>query len=207
MSINQSLIIIFCLIKITLQKNTEVSEIDLNKAISCLHITSNKFDNENKNIDQKIFSSSILSCFTLISEDESKNTLLSVQQDMCLLSPEDIERLTDIKNLNNYNKTILVQQSKKLENALKTFNDIGNNKNNNIIREYKINKDKKNKNSIWKIIKSKKVVTIVVKLLRYLNKLGYIIVVIVWFYFLYFIYKRIKTKKQKIKIRFKKKHL
>ena len=92
-----SIFLILYIIKvISSQSGSKVPEIDLNKAVSCLHVLSKKFEYE---IDQKVYSSTMLACFTSITEDDAKEILVAVQQDMVFLSPEEIDKLCDVNNL------------------------------------------------------------------------------------------------------------
>ena len=203
MSSKISLILIFFILPLSYHKNKTISEVDLNKAISCIHIVTSKFNNEQQNIDQKIYSSTILSCFTLISEFDSKNVLLSIEQEKNYLSDDEIERLTDINHLKKINETILLQESKKLENAIKEFNIIGKNK--------KINKEKINKNDdfrkieSWKERKIAKFMLFMITLLRMINKFGALTIAIICIHMIFWIIKhslnikRINRKKIKMK--------
>ena len=172
MSSKLPLILLFFLFNLSSQNNISISESDLNKAISCYHITSQKFSLDFQKIDKKTYSSTLLSCFTLISEEEAKKILLSIQQEENYLTPDDINRLTDVTIFKKINRTILVQESKKLENALNEFNNMGNNKNINI------NIDEKYKEFYpWKKSKLTRLMIGLTQLLKYLNKLSKIIVI------------------------------
>ena len=180
MSSKFSLILILFILPISLHKDKEISGVDLNKAISCLHIVSLKFNYEHDNINQKIYSSKILSCFTLISEIDSKNVLLSIEQEKNYLSDDDIERLTDINNLKKLNKSKLILESKKLENAIKEFNKIGSEKKTD---KENINKDDDYKKiNSWKERKLAKFMIFMTTLLRLMNKFGRFIISIMCIY-------------------------
>ena len=106
------------------QNNDKVSDVDLNKAVSCLHVLSKKFDYE---IDQKVYSSTMLACFTSLTELDAKEILVAVQQEMIFLSPEEIDKLCDVNNLKNIDQKTLAIESKKLQNALREFDKIREN--------------------------------------------------------------------------------
>ena len=112
------------------QKQEKVPDSDLNKAVSCLHVLSKKFDYE---IDQKVYSSTMLACFTSISDIDAKEILVASQQGMKFLSPEEIDKLCDTNNLKNIDPKILSIESRKLQNALSEFDKI---------RDYQRKKDK-----------------------------------------------------------------
>ena len=116
-------LIIYVIKSITTQKGKEikVSDADLNKAISCLHVLSGKFDHI---IDQKDYSSTMLACFTSITEVDAKEILVAVQQGMNFLSEEEIENLCDVNKLKNMDREILSFESKKLQNALIKFDKL-----------------------------------------------------------------------------------
>ena len=114
-----SIFLILYIIKvISSQSGSKVPEIDLNKAVSCLHVLSKKFEYE---IDQKVYSSTMLACFTSITEDDAKEILVAVQQDMVFLSPEEINKLCDVNNLKKIDQKTLSIESRKLQNALREF--------------------------------------------------------------------------------------
>ena len=187
MSSKISLILIFFILPLSYHKNKTISEIDLNKAISCLHIVSSKFNNDHENIDQNIYSSTILSCFTLISEIDSKNVLLSIELEKNYLSDDEIERLTDTNHLKKINETILLQESKKLENAIKEFNKIGNKKNTN--KEKINNNGDYSKIKSWKERKIVKFMIFMIHLLRMINKFGRFIIAMICIYIIFWIIK------------------
>ena len=187
MSSKISLILIFFILPLSYHKNKTISEIDLNKAISCLHIVSSKFNNDHENIDQNIYSSTILSCFTLISEIDSKNVLLSIELEKNYLSDDEIERLTDTNHLKKINETILLQESKKLENAIKEFNKIGNKKNTN--KEKINNNGDYRKIKSWKERKIVKFMIFMIHLLRMINKFGRFIIAMICIYIIFWIIK------------------
>ena len=190
MSSKLPLIFLFFFFKLSSQNNSSIPESDLNKAISCYHITSQKFSLDLQKIVQKTYSSTLLSCFTLISEEEAKNILLSIQHEESYLTPDDINRLTDITLLIKINRTILVQESKKLENALNEFNNMGNNKN------IKINIDEKYKEFYpWKKSKLTRLMIGLTQLLKYLNKFGKFIIFVLGIFFFTLIIKNIGLKR------------
>ena len=190
MSSKLPLILLFILFRITSQNNSTITESDLNKAISCYHITSKKFDLDLQKIDQKTYSSILLSCFTLISEDEAKNILFAIQQEENYLTSDDIERLTDITILEKINRTILIQESEKLENALNEFHNMGNDKNLDInpAEEYK-------KLYPWKKHKLTRLMIEITKILKYLNKIGKFVIFLLCIFFFTLIIKNFGIKR------------
>ena len=60
----------------------------------------------------------MLACFTTITEDDAKEILVAVQQDMIFLSPEEIDNLCDVNNLKKVDQTLYVET---LENGLTIY--------------------------------------------------------------------------------------
>ena len=139
MSSIKSIIKIFLLILIInyvqSQREEKVSDVDLNKAVSCLHVLSKKFDYE---IDQKVYSSTMLACFTSLTELDAKEILVAVQQEMKFLSPEEIDKLCDVNNLKNIDKETL------------TIEDLSDNSQKDILNT-NCNKNEKEKEGILDI--------------------------------------------------------
>ena len=200
MSLELPLILLFSLFKISSQNNTTLSESDLNKAISCYHITSIKFNFAFQKIDQKTYSSTLLSCFTLISEEEAKNILLAIQQEDNYLTSDDINRLTDITIFQKINRTLLFQESKKLENALNEFYNMGNKKN------ISINiKEKYKELYPWKTNKLTRLMIGITQILKYLNKIGKFVIFVLLIFFFTLIIKNFGKKRYVNKKYFKSK--
>ena len=188
-------LIIYVIKSITTQKEKEikVSDADLNKAISCLHVLSGKFDHI---IDQKDYSSTMLACFTSITEVDAKEILVAVQQGMNFLSEEEIENLCDVNKLKNMDREKLSFESKKLQNALIKFDKLrakDREKKNSKTRDDSYNEDDDYKNShpsqgnkFGKFMKKMK------NLLKLINNFGKIIIGIICLYFIYFLWKNKK---------------
>ena len=173
---------------------SEVSDIDLNKAVSCLHVLSKKFDYE---IDQKVYSSTMLACFTSLSEVDAKEILVQVQQEMPFLSPEEIDKLCDVNNLKYIDQKKLAIESKKLQNALREFDKMREKKNENYGQKYD---DSYNENDDYKKAhpsqgnKLGKFMKEITNLLKLVNNFGKIIIGIMVLYFLYFLIKNCMEK-------------
>ena len=176
------------------QKEEKVSDVDLNKAVSCLHVLSKKFDYE---IDQKVYSSTMLACFTSLTELDAKEILVAVQQEMKFLSPEEIDKLCDTNNLKNIDPKILSIESRKLQNALSEFDKI---------RDYQRKKDKyapsyyDNENEEYKKAhpstgnKLGKFMKKMTNLLKLFNDFGKIFIAIMVIYLVYFFWKNCNDK-------------
>ena len=176
------------------QKQEKVPDSDLNKAVSCLHVLSKKFDYE---IDQKVYSSTMLACFTSISDIDAKEILVASQQGMKFLSPEEIDKLCDTNNLKNIDPKILSIESRKLQNALSEFDKI---------RDYQRKKDKyapsyyDNENEEYKKAhpstgnKLGKFMKKMTNLLKLFNNFGKIIIAIITIYLIYFFWKNCNDK-------------
>ena len=190
MSLKLPFFLISFLIRISLQNNHTILESDLNKAITCNYIISKKYDLTHEKLNQKLYSSSILSCFILISEKEAKNFLLSIQNGDNSLKSFDIERLIDINIINTLEKSKILEESQKLEIALNEFNNIGN-KNKN--KEIKVDEEY-GKVHKWKDYKLTKFILVTTKILKFMNSIGKYIVIGVCIFFLVFLLKMIDQK-------------
>ena len=174
---------------ISSQRDSSVSDIDLNKAVSCLHVLSKKFNYE---IDQKVYSSTMLACFTTITEDDAKEILVTVQQDMIFLSPEEIDNLCNVNNLKKVDQKKLAIESRKLQNALREFDRMREKKDENYGQKYD---DHYNENEEYKKAhpsqgnKLGKFMKGITNVLKFVNNSGKVIIVIICLYFLYFIVK------------------
>ena len=176
------------------QKEEKATDLDLNKAVSCLHVLSKKFDYE---IDQKLYSSTILSCFISISEVDAKEILVASQQGMKFLSPEEIDKLCDTNNLKNIDPKTLSIESRKLQNALNEFDKI---------REHQHKKEKyapsyyDNENEEYKKAhpsrgnKLGKFMKKMTNLLKLFNDFGKIFIAIMVIYLVYFFWKNCNDK-------------
>ena len=176
--------------------SSKVPESDLNKAVSCLHVLSKKFKEE---IDQKTYSSNMLACFSTITDIDAKEVLVAAQQEMNFLSPEEINKLTDVENIKKIEKSKINEISQRLQNALKEFDDIRNNykkedksktKNNH---DYNEDEDYKRAhpshgNKLGKFMKG------MTSVLKLFNNFGKIIIVVMIIYFVAFIIKNRKKK-------------
>ena len=187
-------ILIFIITNIIQIIKSEVTDTDLNKAVSCLHVLSKKFDYE---IDQKVYSSTMLACFTSLSEVDAKEILVAVQQEMAFLSPEEIDKLCDVNNLKNIDQKILAIESKKLQNALREFDKMREKKNENYGQKYD---DSYNENEDYKRAhpsqgnKLGKFMKEITNLLKLVNNFGKIIIGIMALYFLHFLGKNCTKK-------------
>ena len=186
-----SIFLILYIIKvISSQSGSKVPEIDLNKAVSCLHVLSKKFEYE---IDQKVYSSTMLACFTSITEDDAKEILVAVQQDMVFLSSEEIDKLCDVNNLKKIDQKTLSIESRKLQNALREFDKMRDKKKDENYGKkyddnYNDNEDYKKAhpsqgNKLGKFMKG------ITNVLKFINNSGKIIIGIMCLYFLYFLFK------------------
>ena len=169
------------------QNDDKVSDVDLNKAVSCLHVLSKKFDYE---IDQKVYSSTMLACFTSITELDAKEILVAVQQEMIFLSPEEIDKLCDVNNLKNIDQKTLAIESKKLQNALREFDKIRENQRKKDGKTPKDDIDNENEdykrahpsqgNKLGKFMKG------MTNILKLINNFGKIIIGVIALYLIYF---------------------
>jgi len=174
---------------ISSQRDSSVADIDLNKAVSCLHVLSKKFNYE---IDQKVYSSTMLACFTTITEDDAKEILVAVQQDMIFLSPEEIDNLCNVNNLKKVDKNKLAIESRKLQKALREFDRMREKKDENYGQKYDDNYNENEEykkahpsqgNKLGKFMKG------LTNVLKFVNNSGKVIIVIICLYFLYFLLK------------------
>ena len=174
---------------ISSQRDSNVADVDLNKAVSCLHVLSKKFDYE---IDQKVYSSTMLACFTAITEDDAKEILVAVQQDMIFLSPEEIDNLCNVNNLKKVDQKKLAIESRKLQNALREFDRIREKKDENYGQKYDDNYNENEEykkahpsqgNKLGKFMKG------ITSILKFVNNSGKVIIAIMCLYFLYFLLK------------------
>ena len=187
-------ILIFIITNIIQIIKSEVTDTDLNKAVSCLHVLSKKFDYE---IDQKVYSSTMLACFTSLSEVDAKEILVAVQQEMAFLSPEEIDKLCDVNNLKNIDQKILAIESKKLQNALREFDKMREKKNENYGQKYD---DSYNENEDYKRAhpsqgnKLGKFMKGMTNILKLINNFGKIIIGVIALYLIYFFLNNCKDK-------------
>ena len=174
---------------ISSQRDSSVADIDLNKAVSCLHVLSKKFNYE---IDQKVYSSTMLACFITITEDDVKEILVAVQQDMIFLSPEEIDNLCNVNNLKKVDKNKLAIESRKLQKALREFDRMREKKDENYGQKYDDNYNENEEykkahpsqgNKLGKFMKG------LTNVLKFVNNSGKVIIVIICLYFLYFLLK------------------
>ncbi len=191
-----SIFLIFYIIKvISSQSGSKVPEIDLNKAVSCLHVLSKKFEYE---IDQKVYSSTMLACFTSITEDDAKEILVAVQQDMVFLSSEEIDKLCDVNNLKKIDQKTLSIESRKLQNALREFDKMRDSQRKN--EKYTPRDDYDNENEDYKKAhpsrgnKLGKFMKGMTNLLKLFNNFGKIMIGIIVIYFIYFFWNNCKNK-------------
>ena len=198
MSVKNNIIKIFLIAIIIKSFNChndeKVSDTDLNKAVSCLHVLSKKFDYE---IDRKVYSSTMLACFTSITELDAKEILVAVQQEMKFLSQEEIDKLCDVNNLKKLDKQTIYIESKKLQNALKEFDNMREKQRKN--EKYAPN-DIDNENEEYKKAhpsrgnKLGRFMKGMTNLLKLFNNFGKIIIVIIALYLIYFFWNNCKNK-------------
>ena len=139
----------------------------------------------------------MLACFIAITELDAKEILVAVQQEMKFLSPEEIDKLCDVNNLKNIDKQTLSIESKKLQNALKEFDNM---------REHQRKKDKytpndlDNENEEYKRMhpsrgnKLGRFMKGMTNLLKLFNNFGKIIIGIIVLYLIYFFWNNCKNK-------------
>ena len=89
---------------------------DITKAISCMSILSQKLKGQTP--DSRNYSSMLLKCFITITEEESKEVLVGLEQGMDSIEEEEIEKLTDFSTLSQIPKDELNNYSDKLQNAI-----------------------------------------------------------------------------------------
>ena len=97
------------------------------KSVACMSLLNEKY--QDKQINQKTYGSEILNCYIIITEVEAKEIVMGLQKGIKILEKEDIDRLTDINGLKNYTNDEIKEYSKKLNNAISSFQKMQDNYN------------------------------------------------------------------------------
>ena len=142
----------------------------------------------------------MLSCFAAITDIDSKEILVAVQQGMNFLSPEEINKLTDVESIKKLDKNKINELSKRLENALREFDEIRNNykqedKGKSKSNDYNEDDDYKKAhpshgNKLGKFMKG------MTNILKVINNFGKIIIAVIVIYFVSFIIKSKRSKNE-----------
>ena len=113
---SKNLIFLFILISlIELSKLQEVDK-DMMRAVACLSLI-RKLDN--KPNDQRVLSTYILTCFITIDDSTAQKLIMSQSSNKLDLSQEQIEKLTNIYNVENkFTEDQIMDYSKALNDAL-----------------------------------------------------------------------------------------
>ena len=158
---------------------------DISKIVSCMHVISQK--NKNQTPDQNTYSTMLLKCFITITEEQGKEILVSIEQDMKVIEPEEIEKLTDINSLKEIPPDELKKYSLKLEKAIKDLKKMQEkhlSKSKDKTQDYDYEDDEEFKkthpsrgNSLGSVMKKLK------GLLKAINNMGNIVIAIIFLYF------------------------
>ena len=92
---------------------------DIFKSVACMNLLNEKY--QDNQINQKTYFSEILYCYIIITEVEAKEIVMGIEQGIKTLEKEDIDRLTDINGLKNYTNDEIKEYTKKLNNAISSF--------------------------------------------------------------------------------------
>ena len=158
---------------------------DISKIVSCMHVISQK--NKNQTPDQNTYSTMLLKCFITITEEQGKEILVSIEQDMKAIEPEEIEKLTDINSLKEIPQDELKNYSLKLEKAIKDLKRLqekhySKSKDKDKDLDYEDDEDHKKShpsrgNSLGSVMKKLK------GLFKTINNMGNIVIAIIFLYF------------------------
>ena len=120
---SKNLIFLFILISlIELSKLQEVDK-DMMRAVACLSLI-RKLDN--KPNDQRVLSTYILTCFITIDDSTAQKLIMSQSSNKLDLSQEQIEKLTNIYNVENkFTEDQIMDYSKALNDALERLKNAG----------------------------------------------------------------------------------
>ena len=161
---------------------SKASNEDITKAMSCMSLLIQKFKGQSP--DPKKYSSMLLKCFVTISEEESKEILVGIEQGVKTLEPEEIEKLTDFSTLSNFSKTELDEYSYKLQNAIDTIKKMQDNYHSGKKdSDYDTNDEEFKKahasrgNSLGSFMKK------MTGLLKAINNMGSVVLILIFLYF------------------------
>ena len=98
---------------------------DVTKVVSCISLINQKYKGQSP--EPKAYSALLLKCFITISDEEKKEILVGMQQNMEGIESEEIEKLTDVTTLKDIPQEQLKEHTIKLENAIKEFRKIQEN--------------------------------------------------------------------------------
>ena len=129
----------------------------------------------------------LLKCFITITEEQGKEILVSIEQDMKAIEPEEIEKLTDINSLKEIPQDELKNYSLKLEKAIKDLKKMQEkhlSKSKDKTQDYDYEDDEEFKkthpsrgNSLGSVMKKLK------GLFKTINNMGNIVIAIIFLYF------------------------
>ena len=158
---------------------------DISKLISCMSIITQK--NKNQSPDQNLYSSMLLKCFITITEEQGKEILIGIEQDMKTIEPEEIEKLTDTDSLKEIPPDEQKEYTLKLQkaiNELKRVQEGYSKGNKDKDKDYDYEEDEEYKklhpssgNSLGAVMKRLK------GLFKTINSLGNYVIVIIFLYF------------------------
>ena len=174
---------------------SNASNEDMTKAMSCMSLLIQIF--KGKSPDQKKYSSMLLKCFITITEEESKEIFVGLEQGKQALEPEEIERLTNFSTLSNFSKNELDEYSYKLQNAINTFKKMQDNyqsgkKDNDYDNDEEFKKTHPSRgNSLGSFMKK------MTGLLKTINNMGSVVLILIFLYFGFIMFKKFCGKKKK----------
>ena len=112
------LFFLFCILDISKQQNIDK---DMMRAVACISMIRKL---ENKPSDQRVLSSYILTCFIAIDEPTTQKLLMSQTSNKLDLTKDEIEKLTNMYNLEQkYTEDQIMDFSKALNTALEKLKD------------------------------------------------------------------------------------
>ena len=112
------LFLLFCIMEISTQQEIDK---DMMRAVACISMIRKL---ENKPSDQRLLSSYILTCFIAIDEPTTQKLLMSQTSNKLDLTQDEIEKLTNMYNLEQkYTEDQIMDFSKALNTALEKLKD------------------------------------------------------------------------------------
>ena len=187
---NIKLIIILLSTQILVFIVCELDDESILRAFSCITMLTQKFQNQKP--EPSVFSPLMLTCFIKIKEEELQKILSNIESGKNVLTSKEIEDLTDLNYLKNVPKEEMIEKSKELENAIKTFNLKDKNNLINILNNKLSNKNNKSLIKSF-LIMIKNGLFIVYKNVN--NLWGYLLIIIGFYFILMKVRKYLHLKK------------
>ena len=187
---NIKLIIILLSTQILIFIVCELDDESILRAFSCITMLTQKFQNQKP--EPSVFSPLMLTCFIKIKEEELQKILSNIESGKNVLTSKEIEDLTDLNYLKNVPKEEMIEKSKELENAIKTFNLKDKNNLINILNNKLSNKNNKSLIKSF-LIMIKNGLFIVYKNVN--NLWGYLLIIIGFYFILMKVRKYLHLKK------------